>query len=94
MNISWSDKICHKEVFWRVGERRSVMPIINERQNVWLAILGVMGIFSVVIEGRMDGRRPPERQRIGILDRIRNGGPYILVEKDLPAGRTQDIIHS
>ena len=36
LNITWSDKVCNKEVSRRAGEVRAIIPDINRRQRVWL----------------------------------------------------------
>ena len=78
-----------------VGEERAIICVINRRQRVWLGhTLRHGDLVPLVIEGRIIGKRPLGRLRKGMLDRVRDGSPYVAVKrsrtirKDLPAGRT------
>ena len=83
LNITWSDKICKEEVLRRVGEERAIISVINRRQRVcWLGhTLRHCDLVPLVIEGIIIGKRPPGRPRAGMLDRVKDGSPYIAVKR-------------
>ena len=69
------------EVLRRVGEERSIVNI-NRRQRAWLGhTLRHGDLLPLVIEGRVEGRRPPGRPRTAALDRIRSGSSYESVKR-------------
>ena len=37
-------------------------------------------LLPLVIEGRIPGKRPPGRRRVGMLDRVEDGTPYVEVK--------------
>ena len=79
LNITWSDKVCNEEVLRRVGP---FISVINSRQRVWLGhTLRHGDHFSLVIEGRIPGKRPPGRPRAGMLDRVKDGSSYVAVKR-------------
>ena len=60
----------------RVGEERAVISVINRRQRVWLGhTLRHGDLVPLVIEGRIIGKGPPGRPRVGMLDRVKDGSP-------------------
>ena len=77
LDISWSDKISNDEVLRRVEEEKSIISTIGKRQRAWLGHTLRQGdLLPIVIEGRVEGRRPPGRPRTGILDGIKNDNSY------------------
>ena len=61
LNIYWSDKVCNEEVLRRDGEESAIISVINRRQRVWLGqTLRHGDHVSLVIEGRIPGKRPLE----------------------------------
>ena len=55
---------------------------IDKRQRGWLGhTLRHGDLLRIVIEGRVEGRRPPGRLRTGILDRIKNGSSYQSIKR-------------
>ena len=77
LGILWSDKISNEEVLRRVGEERILMEIIQRRQRTWIGhTLWHGDLLVVMIEGRIEGKRPPGRKRISMLDQIKDGAPY------------------
>ena len=104
LNITWSDKVCNKEVLRRACEVRAIIPVINRRQRVLLGhTLRHDDLVPLVIEGRIIGKRPPGRPRVGMLDRAKDGSPYVSsgqearlrsIRKDLPVGRTHTHTHT
>ena len=82
LNITWSDKVCKEEVLRHVGEERAIISVINSRQRVWLShTLRHCDLVPLVIEGRIQGKRPPGRPRARMLDRVKDGSPYIAVKR-------------
>ena len=81
LHISWSDKVCNEELLRSVGGEKAIISVINRRQRVWLGHTIRHGdLVPVVIEGRMIGKRPPGRPQAGMLDRKKDGSPYVAVK--------------
>ena len=84
LNIYWSDKVCNEEVLRRDSEERAIISIINRRQRVWLGhTLRHGDLVSLVIEKKIVGKKPPERPRAGMLNRVKDGSLYV-ASKDMP----------
>ena len=83
LNISRTEKVSNDEVLQRVNEDRAIIPSINKRQRTWWNghTLRHGNLLPLLIEGRVEGRRPPGRPRTGMLDRIQNGCSYQCVKK-------------
>ena len=83
LNITWSDKVCKEKVLRHVGEERAIISVINRRQRVcWLGYTLRHGdLVPLVIEGRIIGKRPPGRPGVGMLDRVKDGSPYVAVKR-------------
>ena len=82
LSIVWSDKVCNEEVLRRVGEERAIISDINRRQTLWLYYTLRHGdIVALVIEGRIIGKRSPGRPRAGMLERAKDGSPYVAVKR-------------
>ena len=78
--IKWQDNISNDEVLTRVDEIRCLIRTIGERKKNWIGeVLRVDGLLRDVLEGRMLGRRPQGRPRMGMLDELR--------EIDMKAGK-------
>ena len=58
----------------RVGVERAIICVINRRQRVWRGDL-----VPLVRESRIIGKRPSGRPRTGMLDRVKDDGPYVVV---------------
>ena len=81
LNISWSDKVCNEELLRRIGGERTIISVLNIRHRVWLGhTLRHGNVVPLVIKGVMIGKRPHERPRAGMLDRVKDGGPYVAVK--------------
>ena len=66
LNISWPDKISNDEVLRRVEEEKSIISTIDKRQRAWLGhALRHSDLLPLVIERRVEGRRPPGRPSTG-----------------------------
>ena len=56
--------------------------LVSRENRVWLGHTLQHGdLVPLVIEGRITGKRPPERPRAGMLDRVKDGCPYVTVKK-------------
>ena len=60
----------------RVGVERAIICVINRTQRVWHGDL-----VPLVSESRKIGERPSERPRAAMLDRVKDGGPYVVVKR-------------
>ena len=70
--IKWQDKISNDEVLTTVNENRYLITTIGERKKNWIRhVFRGDGLLRDVLEGRMLGRRPQGRPRMGMLDEIR-----------------------
>ena len=82
LNITWSDKVYNDDVLRRVGEERAIIYVINRRQRFCLGhTLRHGDLVPLVIEGRIIGKRPPGRPRVGMLNRVKNSIPYVAVRR-------------
>ena len=69
-------------LWWKVSEQRAIISVINRRQRVWLCHTWQhIDLVSLAIEGRIIGKRPPGRPRVGMLDRVKDGSPYLVVKR-------------
>jgi len=72
--VSWTEKKKNEEVLRDVGEERILMKTITKRKKNWIGhILRSEGLVKDVLEGRMEGKRPRGRKRIGMFDDIEEG---------------------
>ena len=72
MSIKWQDRISNDEVLTIVDESRGLITTIGERKKNWIGhVLRGEGLLRDVLEGRMLGRRPQGRPRMGMLDELR-----------------------
>ena len=60
----------------RVSVVRAIICVINRRQRVWHGDL-----VPFVSESRIIGKRPSGRPRSGMLDREKDGDPYVVVKR-------------
>ena len=60
----------------RVSVVRAIICVINRRQRVWHGDL-----VPFVSESRIIGKRPSGRPRAGMLDREKDGDPYVEVKR-------------
>ena len=89
LNTTWSDKVCNEEVLRRDGEERAIISVINRRQRVWLGhTLRHGDLVPLLTEGRIIGKRPPRRPRVGMLDRVKGGSPYVAGQEARLRSRT------
>ena len=70
--VSWKDRKTNEEVMDMVGEKRSIVETIVKRKKNWIGhILRGEGLLKDVIEGRMEGKPPRGRKRIGMIDDLK-----------------------
>ena len=65
------------QVYWGL-EERAIPSFINRRERAWLGHTLQNGdLVPLVIEGRIIGKRSPGGSRAGMLDRMKEGSPYV-----------------
>ena len=70
--ITWQDGIGNDEVLTVVDESRCFIKTIGERKKNWIGhVLRGNGLLRDVLERRMLGSRPQGRQRMGMIDELR-----------------------
>jgi hypothetical protein len=70
--IKWQDGRSNDEVLTIVDETRCLIRTIGERKNNWIGhVLRGDGLLRDVLEGRMLGRRPQGRLRMGMIEGLR-----------------------
>ena len=73
--ISWMEHITNEEVLRRVGEKRSLIRTIRERQRRWIGhMLRGDSILRRILEGKMEGKRTRGRPRQMLLDWMMTNG--------------------
>src|SRR6218665_113598 len=74
---SWRDMKTNEEVLQMVQEKRNLMDVIWRRKKNWIGhILRGESLLEEVIEGRMIGKRPMGRKRLGMLNEFRKEASY------------------
>lgn len=69
--ISWKAKRTNESVLELVGERRQLLDVIVQRKKNWIGhVLRGDGLMREVMEGKMEGKRPKGRPRIGMLEEL------------------------
>ena len=69
--VSWKDKLTNEDVLNSAGEERSFVGIVLKRKKNWIGhIVRGDGLLKLVIERRMEGRKPRGRPRMGMLDEL------------------------
>ena len=72
--VRWSERKTNEEVLEMIDEQRSLMDRIIRSKKKWIGhIVRGDGLLKEVIEGRMVGKRPRGRKRIGFLNLIKKG---------------------
>ena len=77
-------RIRNEEVLRLVGEERCMLEVITKRKKDWIGH-GMRGdkLLKLVIEGRMEGKRPKGRPRMGMMDDIMMGSYEHMKRRDL-----------
>ena len=73
--IPWTEKKTNEDVLKLVEEERTLVGKILTRKKNWIGhVLRGNGLLKEVMEGRMEGKRPRGRKRIGMLDELKESG--------------------
>jgi len=70
--ISWMEKKTNEAVLSVVREKRKLIDTVVKRKKNWIGhILRGNKLLKEVIEGRIEGKRPRRRPRIGMLEELK-----------------------
>ena len=79
--ISWTERRTGEEVLRTVGVKREMVNVIIMRKKNWIGhIRRHDGLFRDVMEGKMEGKRPRGRPRIGMLEELKEGS-YVTMKR-------------
>ena len=54
-----------------MNEKRSLIKMIRDRKKNWIGhVVRGDGLMKLVLEGRMEGKRPRERARMAMIDDV------------------------
>src|SRR6476619_2832641 len=70
--VSWMDKRTNEQVLSFMSEKRSLMKTISDRKKNWIGhVERGDGLMKLVLEWRMEGKRPRGRRpRMGMIDDV------------------------
>jgi len=69
--IAWIDQKTNVEMLEMLGEKQAIVTTLVRRKKNWIGhMLKGDGLLREVMEGRMEGKRPQGRRRIGILEEL------------------------
>jgi len=69
--VSWMDKRTNEQVLSSMNEKRSLIKTIWDRKKNWIGhVVRGDGLMKLVLEGRMEGKRPRGRPRMGMIDDV------------------------
>jgi hypothetical protein len=72
--ISWTEMKSNDSVLELVGERRKLVETIVLRKKNWIGhVLRGDGLLREIIEGKMEGKKPRGRPRLGMLTGLKEG---------------------
>src|SRR6476661_7106317 len=67
--VIWSNRKTNEEILGLMGEERSMIRTICERNRNWIGhIVRGDGLIKLVLEGRLEGKRMRGRPRMGMID--------------------------
>jgi hypothetical protein len=76
--VSYKDRKTNECVLEMVGEGRKLVGMIVQRKKNWIGhVLRGDGLLREVIEGKMEGRRPRGRPRMGMLEELKEGSSFV-----------------
>ena len=76
--VSYKDRKTNECVLEMVGEGRKLVDMIVQRKKNWIGhVLRGDGLLREVIEGKMEGRRPRGRPRMGMLEELKEGSSFV-----------------
>ena len=79
--VSWEDKMSNEEVLEAVVESRRIVDTIVRRKKNWIGhVVRGDGLLKLVLEGRMENKRPRGRPRIGMIDDLMEGS-YVSMKR-------------
>jgi hypothetical protein len=79
--ISWTERRTNEEVLRIIEERKCLVDTIVKRKKNWIGhIVRGDGLLKLVLEGRMDGKRPRGRRRMGMIDELKKGS-YVMMKR-------------
>src|SRR6478609_5674254 len=65
------DKRTNEQVLSSINEKRSLIKTIWDRKKNWIGhVVRGDGPMKLVLEGRMEGKRPRGRPRMGMIDDV------------------------
>ena len=80
--VSWREHKTNEEILQKVGEERSLLKTIRERQRKWIGhIMRGDSLLRDIFEGRMEGRRKRGRPRTMLLDWTMEKNGYSKMKK-------------
>src|SRR6476469_6881592 len=69
--VSWMDKRTNEQVLSSMNEKRSLIKTIWDRNKNWIGhVLRGDGLMKLVLEGRMKGKKPRRKPRMGMIDDV------------------------
>ena len=72
--VSWTQRKTNEEILKIVGEKRRLVNMVVERKKRWIGhVLREDELMREVLEGRMIGKRPKGRPKIGMLEELKEG---------------------
>ena len=72
--VSWTQRKTNEEILKIVGEKRRLVNMVVERKKRWIGhMLRGDRVMREVLEGRMIGKRPRGKPRIGMLEELKEG---------------------
>jgi hypothetical protein len=72
--VNWQDQKTNEEVLKPVGDERCLGQAIVKRKNNWIAlVMRGNSLLKLVMEGRMVGKKPRGRPRMGMIDDLKEG---------------------
>ena len=72
--VSWTQRRTNEEILKIVGEQRRLVNMVVETKKCWIGhVLRRDGLMREVMEGRIIGKRPRGRPRIGMLEELKEG---------------------
>src|SRR6476469_4112346 len=70
-NVSWMDKRTNEQVLSSMNEKRTLIKTIWDRKKNWIAhVVRGDGLMKLVLKGRMEGKRPGGRLRMGMINDV------------------------
>ena len=69
--VSWIDKRTNEQVLSSMNEKKRLIKTIWERKKNWIGhVVRGDGLMKLVLEERMEGKRPSGRPRMGMIDDV------------------------